>query len=421
MEPITFILWMWVTWGTVRMMTGKSPSSESASSETAPAPDTPRTGWAQRADEAAARARATDWGNPGWWLRAALAAAWTPVSDLRKARTWYKGRRTGDEAEPEPAEAPEPNGQEAPELSEAGRPEDAEAEPAPEAEAADAPRKPQGREQPKPPQDEGEDDAPGRPGGARSAAGDRAGERPDGHGPHQGDASGEPWWRRYQRDSDYEVDIEVTRPQTPPPHPAALERPALALTAPTEPSAPQRAEPDPAAGLPPPYLAGPAVRTAPDTTGIGQIEGTQTEMSKYVAIPGMNTPAPKTSIEVGGNTHDDAVTLSKKIVKAVKMSVDPATEAELMIRASLAAAWNAIDALAAAGVGGAVIDRWAEAVIAFDAAHKTAKQLAKELNDAHEQAQKAERLQSRLGGEIQAAVQAAGKSAANSTGYYGKR
>ncbi|MFC3981403.1 hypothetical protein [Streptosporangium jomthongense] len=413
MEPITFILWMWVTWGTVRMMTGKNPSSESASPETAPAADTPRVGWAQRADEAAARARTTDWGNPGWWLRAGLAAAWTPVSDLRKARAWYKDRRTGDETEPE-IEAPEPNDQEAaPEPAEARRTEDAEP---PKAETADAPHPPQDSPEPtKSTQDENEGDASGRTGGARSAAGERIGGRPD-DGAHQGDTSQEPWWRRYQRPDEYEVEVEVVPSH--PADPAALAKPIPALTAPAPTAPAQGAAP---VAEPPSYSAGPAVRTVPDATGIGQIEGTPTEMSKYVAIPGMNAPAPTTSVEVGGNTHDDAVELSKKIVKAVNMTTTPVAEAEAMIRASLAAAWNAVDALAAAGVGGAVIDRWAEAVIAFDTAHKTAKKLKQEVDDAHEAAKKAERLQSRLGNEIQAAVQAAGKSAANFTGYYGKR
>lgn len=408
MEPITFLLWMWLTWGTVRMMTGARDSAPAAAQAAKPARSvkpakgsapaeavTPPAGWAGRADAAARAARTTDWGNPGWWLRAALASAWTPLSDLRKGRRWawdkYQERRRGQDT-PDTPEVPEVPGVPETEKAPAGGDAQREQDPGPQQREE---RREETGDQRRRPDDHG--DPGGRPGQERR--------RDDGR-------DEQPWWRRHQQGEDYEVDVEVVRPR-PAADPAALGRPAPALTAsaPTTPAWPEGPVTEP------PHPPGPAIRTAPDATGIGQLEGTS-EMSKYVAIPGMNAPA--TSIEVGGNTHDDAVQLSKKIVTAVKMSVDPATEAELMIRASLAAAWNAVDALAAAGISGPVIDKWANAVIAFDQAHKTAARLAAELNDAHDAAVSAERLQARLGGEIQAAVQAAGKSAANSTGYYGK-
>ncbi|MFD0480913.1 hypothetical protein ACFQ0B_81860 [Nonomuraea thailandensis] len=142
-------------------------------------------------------------------------------------------------------------------------------------------------------------------------------------------------------------------------------------------------------------------------------------MAKYVAIPGAN--APKTSMDVGGNTHDDAVDLSKKIVRAVDMTADPAEQAELMIRASLKASWNALDALAAAGIGGPVLNKWADAVIALETASQTAAQLRKDIAAANNVAAAAMNVQRKTGDNIQAAVQAAGKSAAESTRYYGKR
>lgn len=361
MEPITVLLWLWLTWGTVRMMTGAhrtAPAAEPVQGKKprpAPAPEeAPRPGWARRADDAAARAaHATDWANPGWWVRAALAAAWTPIADLRAARRARQARDhqgAGDDT-PETADAPE----------------------APKAPTGESPR-PGGGEH-------GQDSEPPRR--ERHRRTQPGGQEPGGRQeqPRDGRRDAPPWWRR-QEQNDYRVDVEVIRP-------TALDRPAPALIAATEPADP-----------PPPAPEG-------------------ADMSKYVAIPGVTTPT--TSIEVGGNTHDDAVQLSKKIVTAVKMSVDPATEAELMIRASLAAAWNAVDALAAAGISGPVIDRWANAVIAFDQAHKTAAKLATELNAAHDAAVAAEGLQRRLGDDVQAAIQAAGASAADSTGYYGKR
>src|SRR5690242_18115263 len=102
---------MWLTWGTVRMFTGakdeatalapSSPARTGRARAATPAATGGKkaeraeqpVGWAQRADAAARAARTTDWGNPGWWLRAALAAAWTPVADLRKGRKWYQDRK----------------------------------------------------------------------------------------------------------------------------------------------------------------------------------------------------------------------------------------------------------------------------------------------------------------------------------------
>lgn len=412
MEPITFLLWMWLTWGTVRMFgaarTSSTPAKDTKATAARPArtsatigatPDaaTPRRGWVRRADEAAAStARTTDWGNAGWWLRAALAAAWTPVADLRKARKWgwdkyqdrKERRRQGDEPEVDQPKADEPKADE-PEINEPKTDERHDDQP-----EIDAPKADEPDLKDEPEVDERQGDEP------------KAGERQD----------DEPWWRPYQRQADdggdYQVEVEVVRPRTFGEAPA-LERPRPSLTVGVGAGTDAGERPFQT----PPGPSGPVVQVV-DAVRVGELEE-GADMSKYVAIPGASS-APTTSVETGGNTHDDAVHLAKQIVKAVKMTTDPATEAEAMIRASLRAAWAAVDQLAAAGISGQVVDKWANTVIAFDAAHKTAARLAVELNAAHDAAVDAERLQRRLGDRIQAAVEAAGKSAANSTRYYGK-
>jgi hypothetical protein len=390
MEPITFLLWMWLTWGSFRLFTAKAPESstpESSTTDSAPRvgsarADTPadpatRPGmwerlagrardWIQRADTGTRNARRAEWGNPSWWARAALAAAWAPLADLRKGRRWawdkFQGRqeREGDQSGER-----------------------------------------QGHHDPKVAQRED------------------TGYRRQDHDPKAGQGrrergqSGEPRWRRYQRDTDYEVEVEVVRPQ-PSAGPRELGRPVPSLTAP---------EPAPAAGRAEPAVdtmarpGGSVIQIAPDAASVGEPERTN-EMAKYVAIPGATTPVPQTSTELAGNTHDDAKELAKKIVKAVKMTTDPVELAEQMIRLSLQAAWNSVDALAAVGVGGKVVDNWAEAIICFDAALPTAKLLVSQVENAKNAVETAERLQSRLGDDIQDAVRRAGKSTAKSTGYY---
>ncbi|MDP9850324.1 hypothetical protein [Streptosporangium lutulentum] len=419
MEPITFLLWIWLTWGTVRMFTGPKDGTQAQSTfkrATAPtaakavkaaAPVAGRAGWAQRADAAARAARTTDWGNPGWWLRAALAAAWSPVTDLRKGREWawdkYQDRKDRKDRKDRRQDAPEG---EIPEVDDQRQDREDRRDEETEDRRQDDPELP---EIPAIPEVEASDDQCEDSEDRREDSEDRR----QGEQPEPG-CNGEPWWRRYQQAANgYEVDVEVVRPR-----PAELGWPTRSLTAPATDAPGTPVRPAMASIELPPHPSGAAEQIA-DAVRIGELEGTNT-MSKYVAIPGASTTAPRTSTELGGNTHDDAVDLAKKIVKAVKMTSDPAAEAEAMIRASLAAAWNAVDALAAAGISGAVVDRWANTVIAFDGAAKTAQKLVREVNEAHEAAVDAERLQASLGDEIQRAVQAAGRSAANSTGYYGK-
>lgn len=464
MEPISIIIWLWLSWGVTSMLltkdsTDDAPASKAAESDAAgesgadSSEESVRRSLRERLDANAAAARKTDWGNPGWWLRALAGAAWSPVKDLTRAGRWARGAGgrhddQNDDQDVPDVDAPESGGGEDRREDDRREGDDRRDED----ESADEEADPDPRGDSDPDADE--------PGGGEDERPDsERGERRDSDDDEDEDTS---YWRRWRRGrrhhrtddddpdprqgeeaEDYEVEVVGTRPAH---EPAALRPPVPALTAPaaTEPSAPAGPAPRPEVPGPrtenspvppwrepvrpaapqaelPPYPAGSALDIAsPGATRVGepQMEGTE-DVAKYVAIPGAN--APKTSMDVGGNTHDDAVDLSRKIVKAVDMTADPAEQAELMIRASLKASWNALDALAAAGIGGRVLNNWADAIIALETASQTAAQLRRDVEAANNAAATAMNIQRKTGDNIQAAVQAAGKSAAESTRYYGKR
>ncbi|WP_329430936.1 hypothetical protein OG339_48145 (plasmid) [Streptosporangium sp. NBC_01495] len=340
-------------------------------------------------------ARITDWGNLGWWGRAILAAAWTPVIDLRKGRKWgwdkyqdRKERRRQDEREADERQDGEPQSDQ-PEIDEPkgdGRQEESEAE-------QDRQDKPEVQE-PKTDERQGHRPKADEPEHGR----ERQGEEPP----------EEPWWRRRQRyarsGSDYEVEIEVVRPRP------ADEVPALERRQPSQ--APDTSSEQP---LTPSSPSGPVVQVV-DAIGVDEFEGT-TDMTRYVAIPGAST-ASRTLAEADGNSHDLAVALAKQIVKTAEEAVTTATDAKETTFTLLEAMWHTLDGMDAARISGPVFAKSAEAAIAFEKAYKTALQFLEEVKEAEEAAQAAERLQSRVGNAIQAPIQAGGKSVARYTRYY---
>lgn len=205
---------------------------------------------------------------------------------------------------------------------------------------------------------------------------------------------------------DHEVEVIGTRPTTPPP--PSLDRPIHVLTA-ASPSA--DAAPDMSVAV----LARPGEDT-PEERNPSMSTG------QHVAIPGAVAPATRHAgtIAPAGDTHQDAMAFSRKIEQAAGMTADTAERAEAQIVASLRAAWAAVDALAAAGVAGRVMDGWAAAVIELEGARRIATQLTEKTASASDAVAAAKRGQGRTGDAIEQVVTAAGKSAANSTRYYGK-
>ncbi|GIH22529.1 hypothetical protein Aph01nite_08390 [Acrocarpospora phusangensis] len=215
---------------------------------------------------------------------------------------------------------------------------------------------------------------------------------------------------RYQGDEgrrdpfrhDIEVEVVGTRPTTP--GPTALDRPIHILTA-----RPEHAADVPAAGtLPHPGEDSPDERIP---------------MGQHIAIPGATAPAARIvgALASTGDTHQDAMAFSRKIEQAVDMTADTITRAEAQIVVSLRAAWVAVDALANAGISGPVMDNWANAVLALEAARGTAAQLVRDAAEANAAVATAKRTQGRMGDPIHDAVAAAGNSVASSTRYYGNR
>jgi hypothetical protein len=463
MDPITVIVWLWLSWGATRMLLAKNSADEPSTGDSADAQDSgdsdsddPQESagrslreWLgsvrERLDANAMAARETNWGNAGWWLRALLGAAWTPVSDLRRAGRWARtssdrrderGRDRDDRDERDrdergDDERDERSGDDRDDRDERDDRDDQDKRDERSGDDRDD-RDERGGDDHDDHNDRDERDRDERSGDDHDDHDERdeRDERDRGRG-------GDGWGRNDRRQGeDYEVEVVGTRPTH---EPSALGPPIPALTAPSPP-APRPEVPKPtAATVPvsaapwqeplrpaaaqvelPPHPAGSAVAVAsPGAIRVGELqqEGTE-DVAKYVAIPGAS--APKTSMDVGGNTHDDAVDLSKKIVRAVDMTADPAEQAHLMIKASLKASWNALDALAAAGISGKVVDNWASAIIALETAAGTAEQLRRDIDVANNAAAIAMNVQRKTGDNVQAAVQAAGKSVADSTRYYGK-
>lgn len=444
MDPITVIVWLWLSWGATRMLLAKNGADDSADAqdsgdsgsddaqESAGRSLRERLGSVrERLDANTMAARETNWGNAGWWLRALLGAAWTPVSDMRRAGRWARtasDRR--DERGRNRDDRDERGGDDHDDRDERDR----------EERDRDDHDDHDDRDHDERGGDD-RDDHDDRDDRDRDERGDDERDRDD-HDERGGDdhddrdrGRGRGGDERRQGE-DYKVEVVGTRPTH---EPSALGPPIPALTAPSSSVLRPKVAKPAAATVPvsaapwqeplrpaavqvelPPHPAGSAVAIAsPGATRVGELqqEGAE-DVAKYVAIPGAS--APKTSMDVGGNTHDDAVDLSKKIVRAVDMTADPAEQAHLMIKASLKASWNALDALAAAGISGKVVDNWASAIIALETAAGTAAQLCRDIDVANNAAAIAMNIQRKTGDNVQAAVQAAGKSVADSTRYYGK-
>ena len=373
MDPITIIVWLWLSWGVTSMLVRGERAAAADAAVGDPEPDTPapppappapesapagdsRTfrqrvadrvrGWVGQADANADGTRTTDWGNPGWWLRVLLAAAWTPVRDIRDGGSYVRAKVRGDD---------------------------------------DNVQDPGGGNPTPPPSGGGEDHDARRTGGQHT---------PPGAGAY-GDESDPP---------DIEVEVTGTRPNTPPT--AQLDRPAAALTAAAEPT------PEPAS-----TMTVEEVRTDERTD--------QMAAGQYVAIPGSSGLAARqggvAATPGNGDTHEDAKDFAKKIVTAMEMTTDPCSRAEQMLEVSLKAAWAAIDRLQDAGISGPVLERWCEAVVDFGVARQTAATLVQQVEAARTSSGAASRLQAKVGDKVQTAVEAAGKSAANHTSYYGKK
>lgn len=143
-------------------------------------------------------------------------------------------------------------------------------------------------------------------------------------------------------------------------------------------------------------------------------------MTKYVAIPssGGVQPTSTGTLAAAGDTHADGKEHARKIVAAITMTGDPVEQAAQMLAASEKAAWEAVDRLQEAGIGGVVLEAWCEAVMAFGIAAKTARELVAQLQEAQDAAAEAARRQAATGDQVADAVAAADRSVARSTAYY---
>lgn len=216
----------------------------------------------------------------------------------------------------------------------------------------------------------------------------------------------EPHRRRdhdHRRDDADPPDITVEQvPRYGPRHPE-LDRPIRALDPPGEPGTP--AVPIAPEGPPP-------ANNTPDGR-------TEIEMGgRSVALPGSGGVAPLTG---NGDSHDDAVDLARKIVRAMAMTQDPVDSAVQMVKVTLEACWAHLDRLRDAGIGGSVLDGWMEAVMAYEAVYTTAKTLQAQQAEAQAAAAQAKRRQASHGDRVQEAVTANPSSTANHTSYYGKQ
>lgn len=374
MDPITFAVWIWLTWGVGRMFLRDHPHSTPApagppeqeparGADDAQARLTLRERAAERvrrfvdaADTVADEARRTDWGNAGWWLRALLAAAWMPLRDVRYGARWAKAKV--DDRRRRPDDTSGDAETDTPDLDdEAAQPDD---------------DQPSGREQ---------GDSEGR--GRREERRRQQTSQP--RDPDEGDL-------------EYEVEVIGTTPNTP--RPGQLPPPIRQLEA-ADDATPDQPEQS-------------------DTTEGEQMAG------QYVAIPGATSPATRGGFSPAtttgnGDTHGDAKEFARQIVQAMERTADPVDQAAEMLRVCVLAAWEKVDRLQAAGVGGVVLEEWGDAVILFEAAKQTSRALVQQVTEARDAAAKARSRQVAVGDRIEDVVTAAGKSAANHTSYYGKQ
>lgn len=395
MEPMTFIIWMWLTWGAARLFFpgDTSPEADTAlvDAEGDEQPDSP--GFWKRVTSGGDNARNTEWGNPGWWAGALLGAALAPLRDIRKGAAWANRKRKG--ADPAPTDLVPAATSDQPEARDSdGEPETGK------------------RDQPCP------ETTPGSE---------------DGDKPHQDPRPNEE--PAADRPEPYDIEVEVIRAQPNTPPTPELNRPPRSLTA---------GDPDQADPPKPDDFEVEVTRTQPNTPTTPELGQTPrslaagdpdparadtpegTDMAgNYVAVPGSSGVARNAGgglLATGGATHDDAKDFARKIVAAMDMTADPVEQAAAMLAISLKAAWAAVEGLEAVGIRGPVQEGWCEAVVEFEVALQTAKVLVQQVTDARLAAAAAGRLQARTGDTIQDAIIAAagGKSAARDTSYYGK-
>ncbi|MFD0480912.1 hypothetical protein ACFQ0B_81855 [Nonomuraea thailandensis] len=104
MEPISVIIWLWLSWGVTSMLLDKGEAAQESDDKAAGTggdeqdnTEAVRRNLRERLDANTEDARQTDWGNPGWWLRALLGAAWKPVTDVRRGGQWVRDRFDRDD------------------------------------------------------------------------------------------------------------------------------------------------------------------------------------------------------------------------------------------------------------------------------------------------------------------------------------
>ncbi len=389
MDPITFILWMYLSWGITRMFF--RGDSDAAPEEPAPAEAGPRP--TPAADETAARRslwerirdsldghaddvrRERDWSNLGWWLKGLLGAAWTPIRDVRQAKKWTDDKREERRRREEEADG------------EGDRPET-------EDRSDDQPEDEEGRRW----QDRRDEDEP-----------DVEHDRDEGD-EEQPRRRRRRWWHRDEPEPE-PLDIEVEEVPRYGPRDPELERPIRALEPPSEP-APEVVvtvvpEPEPA----------PEARPA-----LAQV----IPMSRIERTPPVSTGTIATTqggqVAAVGDlpSHSMAMTAANAIVQANAVCVDHMAATIAILTREIQVVAAKIDSLQANGITGSVLAKWADVMAQLQVARNTARQAQAQIAEAHGLSAAARTHQAVVGNPIQEAVVAAGEpNSANATRYYG--
>lgn len=145
-----------------------------------------------------------------------------------------------------------------------------------------------------------------------------------------------------------------------------------------------------------------------------------------LAIPGLGNDvavpsgggAPITS--GGGEKHDDDKELARQIIKAMRMTGNPITEACRMVEVTIAACWELIDRFQHAGIRGSILERWADVIVSYNEVLATLKVAERKYEESMDNARSARARQASIGDDMQDVVSREPQAVATHTSYYGK-